>query len=200
VNLRNNIAVSFLLAVFCPNLFTGLMQSTQVSFLPEKSVVSLPDKNKKSLQDTSKYLYVGMEKCASVCHNNGEMGFQYNIVKSSPHANAFKILATEKAMCYAKKAELKGNPGDSQVCLKCHITGAGLDSTFFATTYKKEDGITCEACHKGAFIKKTFIPKEADCLICHNNSVHEMLPFNFKENCAKIAHLRPKSKPVSLVN
>lgn len=135
-----------------------------------------------------------MEKCASFCHNNAEMGFQYNIVKNSPHSQAFRILSSEKAMRFAKNANLKENPGESLICLKCHVTGGGLDSSFFAITYRKEDGVTCEACHKGEYITKTFIPKEADCLKCHNNSVHKMHRFNFRTECAKIAHPRPAAK------
>lgn len=133
-----------------------------------------------------------MEKCASVCHNNEKMGFQYDIMKNSPHSNAFKILVTEKAVRYAKKANVKENPQESPVCLKCHVTGGGLDSSFFASTYRKEEGVTCEACHKGAFITKAFIPKEEDCLRCHNDSVHKMNSFDFRKNCVKIAHPRPK--------
>ena len=145
-------------------------------------------------QERTKYLYVGMEKCASVCHNNKDMGFQYDIVKNSPHANAFKILLTQKAVRIANKSDIMEDPAESQVCLKCHVTGAGLDSTFFAATYKREDGITCEACHKSEFNPKTVIPKKEDCLRCHNDSVHKIKKFNYSENCKKIAHSRPKSK------
>jgi hypothetical protein len=122
------------------------------------------------------------------------MGFQYNIVKSSPHSRAFKILASKKAMRYAKHANVKENPKKSSVCLKCHITGGGLDSSFFAPSYKKDDGVTCEACHKREFISKTFLPKETDCLKCHNDSVHKIHKFNFIDKCAKISHPRPKAK------
>ena len=148
--------------------------------------------------DTVKYLYVGMEKCASVCHNNEDMGFQYNIMKNGPHSNSYKILVSDKAFRFAKKNNIKDDPQKSKVCLKCHITGGGLDSTFFSTTYRKEEGVTCEACHKAEFITKAFIPKEADCLRCHNNSVHKVPGFNFREDCSKIAHPRqaPKIKEI----
>ena len=159
------------------------------------SATQAPTAKNSGPQEKVKYLYVGMEKCASVCHNNKDMGFQYDIVKNSPHANSFKILLSEKASRFAKKAEIKENPYQSPVCLSCHVTGAGLDSTFLTSTYKKEDGVTCEACHKGAYIAKTFIPTEADCLKCHNDSVHKTRRFNFKENCEKIAHKRPVTKP-----
>ena len=175
-------------------LFSGLIQSNQAIVIPEKTSGLLPGDMSFSVQEKVKYRYIGMEKCASVCHNNEDMGFQYNIMKDSPHSNAFKILVSDKAVRYAKKANVKENPQESPVCLKCHITGGGLDSSFFATTYKKEDGVTCEACHKGAFITKAFIPKEADCLKCHNDSIHRMHHFNFRENCEKIAHPRPKAK------
>jgi Cytochrome c554 and c-prime len=145
-------------------------------------------------QERTKYLYVGMEKCASVCHNNKEMGFQYDIVKNSHHADAFRILLTEKAVRIAKKTDISEDPAESQICLKCHVTGAGLDSTFFAATYNREDGVTCEACHKSEFNPKTVIPKEEDCLKCHNDSVHKITKFDYSENCKKIAHSRPKSK------
>jgi hypothetical protein len=188
------IAVSVFMAFISLILFSGLIQSNHAIVIPEKTSDLLPGDMSFSVQENVKYLYVGMEKCASVCHNNKDMGFQYNIMKDSPHSNAFKILVSDKAIRYAKKANVRENPQESPVCLKCHITGGGLDSSFFAPTYKKEDGVTCEACHKGAFITKAFIPKEADCLKCHNDSVHRMHQFKFRENCEKIAHPRPVRK------
>lgn len=191
---NKRIEVLVLTAIFSWLLFAGLIKSHPNTLISEKTTTLLPNEKIVSLQEKVKYHYIGMEKCASFCHNNEEMGFQFNIVKNSPHANAFKILVSEKAVRYARKANVKENPGESPACLKCHITGAGLDSTFFASTYRKEDGVTCEACHKEAFITKTFIPTEDDCLKCHNDSAHKMVRFNFKENCIKITHRRPVSK------
>ena len=188
------IALLVLTAVLSLIILTSLIQSDQPVVIPEKITVLLPVSDSFSAQEKVKYLYVGIEKCASVCHNNEKMGFQYNIMKTSPHSNAFNILFSDKSTRYAKKAGLKENPQESLVCLKCHVTGGGLDSSFFAPTYKKEDGVTCEACHKGPFITKAFIPKEQDCLKCHNESVHRMHKFNFSNNCEKIAHPRPDTK------
>jgi ferredoxin len=185
--------VFVLTAVLCLIIFTGLVQSNHAVVMPEKSNGLLSGDKSYSAQEIVKYHYIGMGKCASVCHNNEKMGFQYNIMKNSPHSNAFKILATDKAVRYAKKANVKENPQESPVCLKCHVTGGGLDSSFFAATYRKEEGVTCEACHKGAFITKAFIPKEEDCLRCHNDSVHRINKFDFRKNCVKIAHPRPKT-------
>ena len=175
-------------------IFTGLIQSHQETLISEKTANLLPYTKNNISQEKGKYLYVGMEKCASVCHNNKDMGFQYDMVKTSAHANAFQILFSKKAARYAKKADIKENPRESPVCLKCHVTGGGLDSSFFSATYRKDDGVTCEACHKGAYTTKTFIPKEEDCLKCHNGSVHKIHTFNFKQNCVKIAHPRPVPK------
>jgi hypothetical protein len=192
VKTNKKIPVFILSVVLGPIILTGLIQSNQITLTDERFTRLLPDSEGIFVQEIVKYHYIGMEKCASVCHNNEKMGFQYDIMKNSPHSNAFKILVTEKAVRYAKKANVKENPQESPVCLKCHVTGGGLDSSFFASTYRKEEGVTCEACHKGAFITKAFIPKEEDCLRCHNDSVHKMNSFDFRKNCVKIAHPRPK--------
>jgi hypothetical protein len=194
---RIKIALFMLSTVFSLVIFTGLIQFNHTKEICYKSTQLPPGGKNFSLQEKVKYHYVGMEKCASVCHNNEEMGFQYNIMKNDPHSNAFKILVSEKATRYAKSANVTGNPQESFECLKCHITGGGLDSSFFAATYRKEEGVTCEACHKGPFISKAFRPKAEDCLKCHNNSVHRVHHFNFKEESAKIAHSRPETKQVS---
>jgi Cytochrome c554 and c-prime len=174
------------LTLFTWIMFTGLVQFRHVT-----SYSLTTDVGNQSVQEKPKYRYVGMEKCASVCHNNEKMGFQYNVMKNNSHSSSFKTLNSYKAARYAKKAGVNENPQESQICLKCHVTGGGLDSTFFAATYRKEEGVTCEACHKGPFITKAFIPKETDCLNCHNNAIHKIPHFNFKENCKKIAHPRP---------
>lgn len=145
-----------------------------------------------SVQDQTKYRYVGSEKCASVCHNNNEMGFQYDIMKNGPHSKAFEILGSGQAFRYARKAGIKSFPRESAKCLQCHVTGAGLDTSFYAVTYKKEDGVSCEACHKGPYITKAFIPTVEVCLSCHNNSVHKTDSFDFTERCSMIAHPRQK--------
>jgi len=189
-----------IIAVFVLTIASGTIlvytpaQSRQVYATSEKSDLLSPGGKSLVVQEKSKYIYVGSEKCASKCHNNEEMGFQYNIWKESPHSKSYVNLISKKAMRYAKNAGLKGSPQDNPVCLKCHITGGGLDSTFFAVTYKKDDGVTCESCHKRDYNPTTFIPKETDCLECHQNSVHKTPGFVFEEERAKIAHPRPEAK------
>jgi hypothetical protein len=147
----------------------------------------------KDEQERTKYQYVGAEKCAATCHNNEKMGFQYNVWARSPHSQAYIILASKKAGRYSKTIYLEGNPQESLVCLKCHVTGGDSDLSFLTVTYRKEDGVTCEACHKGAYITKTYIPGEEDCLKCHNGSVHKTRRFNYRESCRRITHPKLKS-------
>jgi hypothetical protein len=200
VRINKKIAISALTIAFSFITIIGSIQSNQAFTILIKSDFLLPGGKSSFVQEELKYQYVGIEKCASICHNNEEMGFQYKIMKSGPHSKAYKILASKKAICYAKKADVKEDPQESSVCLKCHITGGDLDSSFFASTCKKDEGVTCEACHKREFISKTFLPKETDCLKCHNDSVHKMHKFNFIDKCAKIAHPRPKAKLKETMN
>jgi hypothetical protein len=171
------------------------VQSNQIYTLLEKSDRLLPKTISKSQQEQQKYHYIGTYQCASVCHDKEEIGSQYTIMKNGPHSQAFKILGSKKASHFAKKAKIKVDPQESTACLKCHVTGGDLDSSFFSATYKKDDGVTCEACHKGPYITKSFIPSETDCLKCHNDSVHKISKFDFSNKSAKIAHPRPKAEP-----
>ena len=191
---NQKIAVLVPLTVFSLFIIIDSVKSIQTYTVPERSDLLLLKGISRFVQENQKYHYVGIQKCASVCHNTEEMGFQYNIVKNGPHSQAFKILSSKLAMHYAKNANVKGDPQKSEVCLKCHVTGGGLDSSFFAATYKIDDGVTCEACHKGPYITKAFLPKEIDCLKCHNNSVHKISEFDFRDKSAKIAHPRPKTE------
>jgi hypothetical protein len=145
-------------------------------------------------QDTTRYVYVGAETCAGKCHNNEELGHQYDNWQKSRHSKSYESLTTEEALVYCKDAGITANPWESLTCLRCHITAAGYDLSSLGTTYKKEDGVTCESCHKSEFMPKTFLPEEADCLKCHINSVHEVSAFDFNERCLKISHPRPKTQ------
>jgi hypothetical protein len=149
-----------------------------------------------SIQDTSRYVYVGAEACAAKCHNNEELGYQYDSWKSSLHSKAWESLSGEKALAYSKNAGITGAANQSLVCLKCHVTASGYQPASLGSTYKMEDGVTCESCHKGEFMPKTFLPDKEDCLICHNNSVHPVSRFDFNERCLRISHPRPKAKKV----
>jgi hypothetical protein len=192
--IKNDATILLILALFLGFPGISMIQSGNQNLIVRKSDFLYEENVNAVRQEKSKYIYTGSEKCASVCHNNKEMGFQYDIIRGSQLAKAYEVLASDKAVRFAKKAHLTGNPQESQVCLECHVTGGGLDSSFFAVTYRKDDGITCEACHKGPYIPKSFLPKETDCLKCHNNSVHRIPKFDFRKRCEIIAHPRPSDR------
>ena len=158
-------------------------------------------------QKEKKPQYIGVKKCAPLCHNKAAIGEQYNIWQKSLHAKAFTTLASPRAKLHAESAKVKDNPQENTVCLKCHTAGGGQDESSFAVTYSKEEGVTCEACHGPGSIYKSIsimrdrekflanggiLPKEKDCLKCHNDSVHTMHEFNFAEKWKIIAHPIPK--------
>jgi hypothetical protein len=149
-----------------------------------------------------KFKYVGAKVCAT-CHDD-EKDSSYKIWEKSNHARAFVTLATPRALEQAEEAGVKEHPQKSEKCLKCHITGAGLDKSYFADTYNKEEGITCEACHgpgseyidisimedKTKFLANGgMIPTEEHCLKCHGEPF-----FTFKEKFREIEHPIKKSK------
>ena len=96
----------------------------------------------KSEQDTKHTLsfkFVGSKVCKE-CHGIGEIGNQYKIWKSSPHANAYKKLITTNGIDIAKKIGISSPEEDSQ-CLKCHATGKGSVKEI------ADEGVGCESCH-----------------------------------------------------
>ncbi len=145
-------------------------------------------------QEGERYLYIGAEACASTCHNSVKLGHQYDLWKASGHSRGYASLLSDKARVYALAAGIEGKPAESRVCLGCHVTAATCDTASLGPTYRKEDGITCEACHKAEFNPKTSIPGEADCLRCHTGSVHEVEAFDFAEGCRRISHPRPETQ------
>jgi hypothetical protein len=140
------------------------------------------------------YKYRGLETCASTCHNTDTLGYQYIIWKKSPHAQSYQVLASAKARQYARNAGIEGDPQENLKCLQCHSTGAGLDSSYYLTTYRKEDGVTCEACHKVKWILQTVIHDERECYKCHNSSVHKVPKFVYSEKFPLIQHPMPEGK------
>ena len=161
------------------------------SVMPERTQTTLPGVSSGEVKE--RYTYLGAEGCATKCHNSEELGNQYSKWKSTRHSESYKSLLSNKALEYAREASIAENPWESMACIKCHVTAAGFDTASYGPGYRKEDGVTCEACHKGEFNPKTFIPGEDICLKCHNDSAHEVLPFDFQERCRTISHPKPKT-------
>ncbi len=141
------------------------------------------------------YDYIGAPKC-KMCHNKVDKGEQYNKWAKSPHANAYKTLASPKALEIAKAKGI-ANPQKDQKCLKCHTT----------PTLAAEEGVSCESCHgagsayKSAAIMKSheqsvknglIVPDKKLCVKCHNPESPTYKSFDFASFSKKIEHNVPK--------
>ena len=163
--------------------------------------------------------YVGVSSCKK-CHQKGSIGKQYKLWEASAHAKAYELLLTDEAKAVATKAGVTAAPNEAPECLSCHTTGYGLPvKTHYGDKFKKEDGVTCEACHgQGEFFDKPKDEKhhaeavdkgyikavEAVCLGCHNDKSPTWNPeadttedgkkvgFDYKSRLKTIAHPIPK--------
>ena len=151
--------------------------------------------------------YIGIEKCAKICHKGEKKGSRLEIWQKSDHSKAFSVLATPEAKEVFKKNVGDGDPQKSEKCLPCHIAGYGLDKSNFASSYKIEDGVSCEVCHgpgsayKSISIMKDkekflanggILPDEKVCIKCHNEKSPTNKEFKFEEMVKKIAHSIPE--------
>ncbi len=157
---------------------------------------------------TAENKYVGVSKCKP-CHSVETMGgLAYKVWEKTAHAKAFETLKTKEAEEFAKKKGLTKPAAESPECLKCHVTGGGK-----AAEVKKEEGVTCEACHGAASAwvsihnKKTPADKEKamaagltidktgkTCETCHNAESPTFKGFKFADMWKKIEHAGPKAK------
>jgi hypothetical protein len=158
-----------------------------------------------ALAETPVHKYIGVEKCA-MCHKSEAKGNQYGQWMKTAHAKALQTLASDKALAIAKEKGLKTPPQENDACLKCHVTGHGEPAAAFEPTFKKADGVQCEACHgpgsdykamnvmkdKAASLAAGLIePNEKTCVRCHNAESPTFKSFDFKVAYAKIAHPKP---------
>ncbi|MBI5117862.1 cytochrome c family protein [Candidatus Poribacteria bacterium] len=149
--------------------------------------------------------YIGVKGC-KMCHNAPDKGAQFKAWEASKHAKAYATLASPQAK-EVGKAKGIANPQEAKECLKCHVTGYGLDASRFEATYTKEEGISCESCHgagkdyKQVNIMKDLakakeagliIPDEKTCTKCHNSESPTFKSFNYQEMHKKIAHPNPQ--------
>lgn len=151
------------------------------------------------------HAYVGADKC-KMCHNSPAKGAQYTKWTEMKHAKAFTNLASDEAK---KIAAAKGiaDPQQADACLRCHVTGHGAPATMLTDKYKKEDGVTCEACHgpggdywkmetmkdqAKAVAAGLVMPTEETCKTCHNADSPTFKGFDFATMKAKIAHPNPQ--------
>lgn len=149
--------------------------------------------------------YTGVKKC-SMCHKSEAKGNQYGHWLSTAHAKAYETLATPAAQETAKKAGVTGSAQEAPQCLKCHVTGYGLDSSLFGEGFVKEEGVQCESCHGAgadyaplsvmkdkakSVAAGLIVPSKEVCVKCHNPESPNYKEFNYDEFVKKIAHPRP---------
>ncbi len=159
-------------------------------------------------QDAGKYSYIGNKKC-KMCHSAPKKGAQFKSWEDSKHSKAFATLATAEAKAAGAKLGVT-DPQKDPKCLKCHVTGYGLDSKL-TEKYVAEDGVGCESCHGAgekynskpvmeALSKGTtepasvglVIPTEATCKTCHNEGSPTFKGFNYAEKLKVINHMMPE--------
>ena len=153
--------------------------------------------------------FSGAKMCAA-CHKAGKGGTAYAVWEKSAHANAYKTLLNEQSQKIAKEKGLKVPAHEAPECLKCHVTGGGTAKNVEAS-FKKEEGVTCEACHGAASGYKMLHSKgdlakskaaglivgekdEKSCVTCHNSESPTFKGFKFDQEWAKIAHTKAAKK------
>ncbi|MFC1563449.1 cytochrome c family protein [candidate division KSB1 bacterium] len=159
--------------------------------------------------------YVGASKCKA-CHMSKKKGDQFNKWKENRHASAFVTLGTDRAKSVAAEAGVSGDPQKADACLQCHVTAHGADKAALDTSYKMEEGVTCETCHgPGSLYRKASVmnakkyaadpegtvagwktmglimPDENLCKKCHNEKSPTYKPFDYKSFAEMIAHPNP---------
>jgi len=154
------------------------------------------------------YSYEGTAVCG-MCHHTEKSGSQLKIWQDSKHAQAFKALQTAEADKVAASKGFKTKAAETKECLKCHVSGYGIDKALVGAKFKMEDGVQCETCHgPGSAYKNMAVMKvKADaqkkglmvhadaakfCTTCHNSESPFFKSFKYDEMWKKIAHPTPK--------
>ncbi|OQY30293.1 MAG: hypothetical protein B6244_00080 [Candidatus Cloacimonetes bacterium 4572_55] len=152
-------------------------------------------------------VYKGAKGCK--CHNGkmSEKGAEKSslaIWKAGPHAKAYESLGTDEAKALVEEGK---NPQEMDECLRCHVTGHGIDVKYHGKKYDKTDGIWCETCHGAGenYFKMKVMkaisagekdgaelglvkPTEELCVTCHNEESPTFKEFKFEESVKKITH------------
>lgn len=145
--------------------------------------------------------YIGTKRCM-MCHRGERNGMIAEKWQEGPHAKAYEVLASDKALKVYADMGKTGNPQEDAECLKCHVTGYTVDGGT-PEGVDMTNGVTCEGCHGAGsdYWKKSIMedrelsiqngmvanPKE-DCVDCHNENSPTYKPFNLEEFYGKIKH------------
>jgi YVTN family beta-propeller protein len=151
-------------------------------------------------RSSGKFKFVGAMACAA-CHQQAKMGYQFSQWRQSGHAQAYAVLATERGYKLAGDAGVKSDPQQSPQCLECHTTSYGCEAKSFGESFRRFDGVQCEACHgagsdysaeavmldkAGARKAGLLAVSEKTCLPCHQKAHGRT--FNYKAAVRQIRH------------
>jgi hypothetical protein len=125
----------------------------------------------------------------------------------SRHAHAYWRLGSDWSLFLARLRphyqDLEDPLSDDR-CLLCHVTGSQDPDALFESSYRLQEGVSCEACHgpgsnyadaevmvnREAFLANGGrVPDESTCRACHRRSEN----FDFEEMWPKIAHSKPSA-------
>lgn len=162
------------------------------------------------LQAQNGHSFIGAEACG-MCHKTEKQGSQLSIWQNSAHSKAYETLKTDKANQIAAEKGFKTPAVETAECLKCHVSGYGLDASMLGKKFKIEDGVQCETCHgPGSDYKDMKVMKDKDlavknglvmhdslekfCIGCHNVESPTFVDMNIDEAWQKIKHSIPKTQ------
>jgi len=170
--------------------------------------------------DIDKSKFIGAKKCKN-CHKSKSQGEIYSVWESKPHAQAFETLQGEKAAEVAKELGIE-KAWEAPECLRCHVSGFGLDKKRFKRTFKAKQGVGCESCHGPGELhnklrlkianslegteepewvseiprEEILLPTEEICRSCHNEESPTYKEFDFGKHLKEVEHLHPlREKP-----
>jgi YVTN family beta-propeller protein len=161
-------------------------------------------------------IYIGAPACGT-CHEGADMGHQFSKWRLSAHAKAYAALALPEAREIVRLSGITEEPHKAKMCLGCHATAAEAEDWEKAEGFHLEDGLQCEACHGAgseyapadimqdrmkAMMHGLKMPKKEDCLMCHrakgsHDAVLKKKPFDLEMAWQAIAHLQPRTNPMS---
>jgi hypothetical protein len=150
--------------------------------------------------------YVGSQVCMD-CHSAADGSGQNVQWMRSRHAHAYWRLGSDWSLFLARLRphyqDLE-NPIADDRCLLCHTTAAQEPEALFDSSFRPQEGVSCEACHgpgsnyaevevmadREAFVANGGrIPDEATCRSCHRRSEN----FGWAEKWPMIAHPKPSA-------